>query len=1135
MKFIFTNGMTGWLMRSLILGALLCMCAPGLITAAVTLPMQGHRVTGIVTSADEQRGLPGVSIVVKGTTTGTVTDQDGQYRIDVAPNDILVFSFVGYESQEVGINGRTAIDIVLQPSVEALQEVVVTALGIEREEKSLGYSVGRVDGDELTRVAQENFLGGIAGKVPGVVVNSTGGPGSTVSVIIRGATSLTTDNQPLFVVDGVPMNNTVNNVGGFGSRNPVDYGNAIGDLDPESIESVTVLKGPSAAALYGTRAGNGVILITTKKAKAGQGMRVSVSSNTVFDLPAKHLNVQNKFGQGAISYRPENVGSNILPSSQYASGGGPELDRGYWQVQWHSPRDANGQPIPIELVSYPDNMKNFLNDFALTSTNSIALSNGGQAINYRIGVTNTTHSGLIPNSDLKRNNVSFAAASKVHEKLTVSTDINYVNSWADNRPASDRGTNPLESALRVPANIDIRDLRDYSADNDYNRITTEYENPWVMANEVNNSFNRYQIFGNVMATWEITPKLSLMGRVAINKSDQTQETKIGLGYWRENNNGTYGISTNDHLEQNMDVLASYENDWEDFSMRLSAGGNALYSKNLSMTNAAKSGVGLILPNLFNLSNIKSTSLDYSSYRSERAINSLYATANFGWRDIVYLDLTARNDWSSTLPAANRSYFYPSASLSVVLNEVIDMGNKVDMIKLRGGWAKVGNDTGPYRLIPTYQNLGPWGTATQLAKQAGLLSPNLLPEEATSFEVGTDVKLFGDRVRFEGTYYRSNNRNQILEVPLAVSSGFTSIQINAGLLQSRGFELALGVTPIRTTDWTLDLSANFTKDDTRILELAENVPFKEFWNQAKVRNIGYVKDEANGHDGRVGNLYAQRALRVNDPTSPYHGFPILMEGEDAEWAVEEEWSKVGNYNPDFIVGMQTSVTYKNFSLNATFDWRKGGQYVSQTFRYFSEWGISGAWMERLINPGELGGETSDALREWVLAHADEVLFGAVPRPIGGPTPEYGGFPEEFGGAVVYDGTLTPGVYGYYDDNGKFILERESLGGTGSAFQPYSISYPWEQGEANMFDADYIKLREISLSYRLPQSLTSRLKMQDINLAIYSRNIMLWAKDAGLGMDPERAYQPGGNTFLQGVERFNGLPWVIPVGFKLNLTF
>lgn len=1107
-------------------------------TAADRIPsLQSHRVTGLVTSASEGIGLPGVSIVVKGTTTGTVTDQDGRYSIIVSPDDILVFSFVGYESHESPVGGRNTIDVMLKESLEALDEVVVTALGIQRSEKSLGYSVANVAGDELTRVAQENFLSGMAGKVAGVTINSTGGPGSTVSIVIRGATSLSTDNQPLFVVDGVPMNNSFNNVGGFGRDNRVDYGNAIADLDPESIESVTVLKGPSAAALYGTRAGNGVILITTKKAKEGQGLKVSVSTNTVFDLPVRYINTQKKFSRGVYAFRPEDVGSGILPPLTGETGGGPETDKGYWAVQWHSPLDANGQPVPIEIVSYKDNMKNFINDYAFTTTNSVQLSNATERIQYRLGVTNMNHTGLIPNSDLTRNNISLSASSKVHEKVTVSTDFNFVNGWADNRPASNRGTNPLQHAMRVPLNININDLRDYNRDNNYNRISSDFENPWVIANEVNNSFNRYQVFGNISATWQITPHLSLMGRMTLNKSDQVQETKIGLGYWDEPNNGAYGISTSNHMERNMDVLATYRNEWEDFSLSVSAGANSLYSRNGRFSNASKPGSGLIVPNLFTVSNIPSAALDYQTYESQRGINSVYATANLGWRDIVYLDLTGRNDWSSTLPAANRSYFYPSASLSVILNEIVDMGNSVDMVKLRGGWAQVGNDTDPYRLTPVYQNVGQWGDAIRLSKQSGLLSPNLLPEKATSFEVGPEVRLLGDRLRFEATYYRVDNRNQILGVPLAASSGFGSVQINAGLLRSEGVELVLGVTPIRTADWTLDLTANFTKNDTRILELSEGIDFVDFWDEARVRNIGYVKNEAMGHNGRIGNLYSRRPARVKDPTSPYYRYPLIQASDDWEWYADEEWSLVGNYNPDFIVGLQTSLSYKNFSLNMTFDWRKGGQYVSQTARYLSEWFISGAWLDNLVVPPEgLRGELSDELRDWVVANADKLLFTDRVRPIGGPTPEYGGFPNDHSTIMLYNGTLTPGVVGYHDEDGKFVLVGESLGNPGSLVQPYGGSYPWDIGQSNMFDADYIKLREVSLGYRLPKSFSQKIGMDDINVAVYSRNIMLWTKDPSLGIDPEKAYQPeASGTLRQGIERFNALPWVVPVGFKVNLTF
>lgn len=1095
--------------------------------------LQQQQVTGTVTSVSDGSGLPGVSIIVKGTNTGTVTDQDGKYRIGVSENDVLVFSFVGFESQEIPVAGRTVIDVGMQESLQALNEVVVTALGIEREEKSLGYSVGKVGGEELTRVAHENFLGGIAGKVAGVTINQTGGTGSTTSIVIRGAKSFSTDNQPLFVVDGVPMPNSFNNVGGFGSDNRVDYGNAISDLDPESIESVTVLKGPSAAALYGTRAGNGVVLITTKKA-SGMGMKVSVTSNTVFDIPTRFLKTQKQFATGYFSYRPEDVGG-ILPPITDPAGIGPELDKGYWAVQWDSPLDANGVPIPKELVSHPDNVKNFVNDYAFTTTNGVSISNSTQILNYRLGVSSMIHSGVIPNSDLKKNNLSLSASAKATEKLTISTDINFVNSYADNRPANNRGANPMQWAYGTPPYTDIRELRDYGSGNDIKRIMADYENPYMLAYDVNNSFNRYQAFGNVMATWEITPKFSLMGRMTLNKTDETRESKIGPGYSKEPNNGAYGIVNSNNLERNMDFLATYKTEWQNFSLTASAGGNTRYAKWASVSNSSKPGVGLVVPNLFTIDNIAPTALNYSNARYQRGMNSLYALANLGWKEIVFLDLTARNDWASTLPSENQSYFYPSASLSVLLNELIDMGNKVDMVKIRGGWAQAGNDTDPYQLLPVYQNAGQWGDAVRLTKPSNLLNSGLKPEIETSFEVGPELKLFGDRLRFDGTYYKIDNRNQIFAVPLATSTGFTSAFINAGLVQSKGIELMLGVTPIRTPDLTLDLNLNFTKNETTILELTDGVPSQQFWDQGRVKNIGYAKNDATGQDGLVGNLYSRKIRRVTDQSSPYYGYPILGSGLDAEWMGEDDYSKVGNYNPDFIMGLQTTLTYKNFTLSATFDWRSGGQYVSQTFRYLTEDNPTQSWLEHLVNPGELGGAPSQELRDWVVAHADELLFSEEMRPVGGPTPAYGGFPESFSGYTVYDGTFAPGVMGHYDDEGNFVLESENLGNVGTVFLPYSVSFPWDVGTSNMFDADYVKLREVSLNYRLPGSISQKLKMQNVDVSLYSRNIMLWAKDADLGVDPERAFQPEGGKLLQGVERYNVTPWMIPIGFKLGFTF
>ncbi|NQU52551.1 MAG: SusC/RagA family TonB-linked outer membrane protein [Bacteroidetes bacterium] len=1108
-------------------------------SGVVAQTTNGHTVKGKVTSSSDGIGLPGLSIAVKGTSQGTITDLDGNYSITVDDsNATLVFSFVGFAMQEVPINGQTVINITMVESSESLDEVVITALGIKRSEKSLGFSVGKVSGEELTRVAQENVLNSMAGKVSGVTINSTGGTGSTVSMVIRGATSMTTDNQPLFVIDGVPMSNTVNNVGGFGSDNRVDYGNAIADLDPESIEDVTILKGPSAAALYGTRAGNGVVLITTKKAKDNQGMKVSVTSNTVFDIPSRFLDVQSQFASGFFSFRPEDVGGGILPtiSAGDGTGAGPENDKGYWAVQWDAPLDANGVPIPTEVVSYPNNINNFINDYAYTTTNGAAISSSNATSNYRLGITNMTHSGLVPNSDLNKNSLALAASSKVRENLTISTDLNFSNTFADNRPASNRGSNPLQWAYSTPANIDILKLQDYGTGSEVKRVSGNHENPYFLAYDINNSFNRYRAYGNVTANWEISSSLNIMGRFTLNKSDEIRESKIAPGYLKEPNNGSYGIRNSNSLERNIDVLATYKNNWDDFSLSTSVGGNILYSKASNTSNSSISGSGLVVPNVFTIQNISSGALDFSNYRSERGINSVYALANLGWKEIAYLDVTARNDWSSTLPVENSSYFYPSASLSIMADQILNMGDKVDMFKLRGGWAQVGMDTSPYQLAATYGDAGQWGDAIRLNKSSGLLSPNLLPEESKSLEFGADIKLFGNRLRFEGTWYTVDNKNQILGVPLAASTSYSGIKINAGLLQSVGWEFLLGVSPVRTRDWNLDLNLNFTKNETTIIKLTEEVEFIEFWSEAKVKNIAYVKNDELDRDGLVGNLYARKIRRVEDSSSPYNGYPILGSGLDAEWEGEEEYSKVGNYNPDFIMGLQSSLSFKNFTLNMTFDWRSGGQFVSQTSHYFNENVITQTWLDQLVHPGELGGAPSQALRDWVVANEDQLLLSDYLRPVGGPTPEYGGFPESFSGVTVYDATFAPGVTGHYDDNGKFILEQENLGNEGTIFLPYVVSNPWDVGETKLFDADYIKLREISLSYRLPSNIAQSIGMEDVNFSVYSRNIMLWTKDSDIGIDPERAYQAEGNgRFKQGVERYNAEPWVIPVGFKVGFTF
>jgi len=1095
-------------------------------------------IKGKVTSKIDGAALPGVSIVVKGSQLGTSSDASGNYSINVneASKPVLVFSYIGHETQEVVVGNQSMIDVVLAEGVETLNETVVTALGLSREKRSLGYSVAEVNGKDISRVAQENVLNSLAGRVPGVTISSTGGTGSSVSMIIRGATSLSSDNQPLFVVDGVPIANTLNNVSQVGNDNRVDYGNAISSLNPDDIENVSILKGPNAAALYGSRAGRGVVLITTKNGSKSKKMTVSVNSNTVFDKPYKYLNMHHKFATGILPFTPDNnpyPGGVLMIDEGSAGGVGPELDKGYKAIQWNSPKDANGNPIPTELVSHPDNVKNFVRT-GITTTNGVAISNSNDLVSYRLSYSNMTNRGIIPNSDLFRNSLNINSSVKLAKKLTLSTNVDISRNNSNNRPATNRGTNPLQWAYAVSPHIDIRDLRNYWVPGQeglqqLSQGPGDYNNPWFLAYEVNNSFVRDRVFGNVKADWQITPHLSLMGRYALDTYREQRETKIGNSYTNDSRGG-YGVINLSRFERNADFLLSYKRDINNFSFSVSGGGNTRYQKNMDLSTASGNGTGLVIPGLYTLSNIAPQNLRYSSYLSERAVFSVYGLANIGFKDMVYLDLTARNDWSSTLPKANRSYFYPSASLSVLLNEMFRMPNQISLFKARGSWAQVGNDTQPYNLLATLGNSGAWDGITRLSKSGSILLPDLKPEIATSYEYGLDLNLYHNRVRLTATYYQVENRNQIIPTKLPGSSGYSSKNINAGLLVSKGLEFTLGGTPIDKNGWRWDINANWSRNRTTIKSLSDGLEFYTLWTDAKGGAWTYVGEQ-------IGDIYDAELVTVKDKSSPYYGYPIL--DENGSWqsiSASKTRNKIGNFNPDFLLGLQTSLSYKGFTLNMSFDWRQGGNFVSQTYRYGESDLKSQRFLDNLINPN---GMTGDQLRNYLVNNNKVVVTGNKFNIVGGPTKEYGGFPFEYGGNTYDYAVFNPGVIAQYNEAGEITGYTENLGGPGTKYIPYGDNYPWDFTRAATFDASFVKLREVSLGYDLPSNFVKRIGLQNANIAVYSRNIILWTK-AKIGIDPEQAFQQesgaqAGTQFKQGIERYNVTPWVIPVGFRIGLTF
>ncbi len=1127
----------------------------GLTASVVKEPEQSNVVRGTVTDASSLP-LIGVSIMQKGTTNGTVTDADGNFSLTVPPGNTLVFSYIGYTTREIVWNGDVPLNVILAEDTKLLEEVVVTALGISREKKSLGYSVAEVSGESIQSVARENFLSALSGKVPGVSINSTGIPGSSISMVIRGASSLTSDNQPLFVVDGVPMNNTLNNVISMGDGNKVDFGNAISDINPEDIASISILKGPSAGALYGSRAGNGVVLITTKSGSKSQGLGISFTSNSVLDFPHRFLPKHNMMAYGTRPYtqdnRPNNGLDYIVIDPTVAAWVGPELDKGMKAYQWPY-FNSRGELEATPLVSHKDNYRNFF-DTGFTTDNTISISNATERLNYRLSYTNMQNKGVIPNTDLRRNSIGLNSSLKLTDKIAVSTVINYTSSGAKNRPAGDRGANPLQALYTTNPSIDILSLKQIweegkegiqqnspyvltiNPDGTYSKTGRYVDNPYFLAYEVNNGFQRDRIFGNVRADWEITPDFSFFARYTHDQFHEFNDTKIAKSY-RSEPNGYYGLLNQYRREQNADFLFTYKKLVNDFNLSASAGGNYMfqYARD-NQTKAKNRGTGLILPGIYTLSNIAPTNIEYYSATSKKGIYSLYALASVGFKDAIYLDLTARNDWSSTLPEENRSYFYPSASLSLILNNMVNMGNNISLAKIRGGWAKVGNDTNPYRLRPIMAQQSAWSGQTRLTTSGTLLLPDLKPEIKRSWEVGADLVLFKNRLRAEGTYYKSNNENQILNIGLPPSSGYSGKQINAGLISSRGVEFALGGTPVMTNNLNWDVDFTFSRNRTRVEELAEGFNYITLWTDARGGAVTWIGED-------IGNIIDAKMLRVEDKTSPYYGWPIVdNEGwDDSDRTWEKDGKRVapiiGNFNPDFTLGMQTSLSYKRWTLSMSLDWRKGGQFVSQTFRYGESDLHTQRWIDRTLKLNHMSGPE---MAKYLKDNADKYLSpnGEFYVLVGGPTAETGGLKHTEGGITLHDGVFMPGVEGYYDDNGKFIMVRENLGDAGTPLIRYQDYYGWSYTKTATFDADFVKLRELSISYQLPNM--KQFGIQNASVALYTRNIILWTK-ANIGIDPEMAFQPeagvqgSGIQFKQGIERFNVSPWTIPLGIKLNVNF
>ena len=880
----------------------------GVCLALISSAYAQHTVTGTVVSESDGQPIPGLTVVEKGVNNGTITDADGNYSITVQSGDAtLVFSFVSMETQEIPVNGRSTIDVTMKSKDVAVDEVVVTALGVTREKKSLGYAVSEVKGDEVSTVKDANPINSLSGRVAGVTITQGSfGPGSSSRVIIRGNNSLTGNNQPLYVVDGVPMDNS-----GFGSANEQgtgeysksDYGSGIGDINPDDIASISVLKGPNAAALYGSRAANGVIMITTKKGSARKGIGVSITSNTTFENPMLLPDYQNQYGQGTQGAIPSTVGDLKDAGGSW----GPMMD-GSNQLYY------TGEDRPYS--PQPDNVKNFFRT-GVSSINTVALDGGNDKINMRFSYTNSQINSVIPNSKIERNNFNLRAFAKLAAKLTVDAKATYFKQYGKNRPSL--GTEGIMSTLfNIPRNIVISDLKNYQDPITLSSIgpTTLNSNPyWTVYHDQNKDWkDRFQ--GFVKIQYAFTDWLSAYIRVGTDMTSMNIEQVNQYGQWY-NAQGYFNYRESQTQETNADFLFTANKDLtEKINLNASFGGNAMH--HIYRGHSVRGDHFRIpeAPPVLSASNV----FPGFTPLQEKKINSLYGTVSLSYDRWLYLDGSVRNDWSSTLPETNWSYFYPSVSASILFNDLMNLDNSaMTYSKLRVSWAQVGNDTDPYQLYDTYSLASisdSYLGQTTVSRSSTKFNPNLKPEQITSTEVGGEFRFFDNRLHLDMSYYNIKSKNLIMKVPISASTGYSTLLENVGEIENKGFEAMLGTTPVRTQNLTWDISVNFATNKNKLKSLiagTDNYVFSTV-NSGNVIVQGTV-------GGGFGDIYGTTWAK-ND-----NGQVIV----NADGLPKSSSDKVylGNYQPDWTGGLSNTLTYKNFRLSALVDARFGGKVYSGT--------------------------------------------------------------------------------------------------------------------------------------------------------------------------------------------------------------
>ena len=1032
---------------------------------------QTGTVSGTVTDSTTAEPLPGVNVIVEGLGIGAATDVQGRFEIADVPvgEQALVASFIGYQTRSVPVDvqeGSNQVDVRLSSQAIGLDDVVVTALGIEREERSLGYAVEEVEGAALDRVPETNFVSSLAGRVAGAQISTASQMGGSTRIVLRGASSVLGDNEPLFVVDGVPLDNSnFNTAAQADGSGGYDYGNAASMINPADIQSVSVLKGPSAAALYGSRASNGAILITTKSGQRDVGIGVTVQTGVSFSELYNLPDYQDAYGGGAWAPFSVNEEGQFVADFGTDQSWGPALD-GREVRQWYSYDDVNGllgQATP--WVARPDNVADYFRT-GLNFTTNVAFSQGGENFNYRLSLNNTEETGVFPNSGLGRNTISFNGALDLTDRLSTDVSANYVDEDAQARPGTGytNATGPwLQFNQFGQRQIDLGEdsyHRDYrradGTQRGWNWIGDPAEgnliyanNPYWIAYENFQNDDTERLYGNVSVAYDFLDNLTLTasGRTDFYTSRRQERVAVGSVELSEYEEAIREVQeTNGSLELVYDGQLS-----ERFSLSTLAGTN--YRYNTYSLNAGQTLGGLSTPGLYTVENSISRP-DIDDYFEEYGIFSLYGNVTAGYRDVVYLEGTLRNDRSSTLPAGNNSYLYPSVNASFAFSDlpVFQDSDVLSFGKLRVGWSQVGNDTSPYRLAFTYPLGFPYGTTPLQSLPTSLNNADLKPEITSGYEVGTQLQFFSNRLGLDATYYAQETRNQILAVEVSRASGFRSTVVNAGTIANRGLELALNFTPVLTQDLQWDVNLNWAKNVNKVVRLQEELRSVTLGGPPFGPDIVARVGEPYGAFYGTGFVYDEAGNKVVGSGGTYESTSPQV---------------LGSYIPDWTGGVSTTLSYKGVTASAVLDGQKGGEIwsLSNTFGLYS-----GIFAETAEND----------IRE----------VGIVPE----------GVTED---GEAWTGRVDPNVF------------FSSLFGVQEAF---------------LYDASYVRLREVSLAYTLPRRWFGNLPVQGLTVSAVGRNLATLLKYTP-NFDPATALSASN---VQGIES-GQMPPTRTIGLRLRATF